>query len=474
MIFRISMPRVAAACLTIALATPLAAMGSANPEADAEHAGFGARLLLAQKDGRLALFLPESHIGSPAQEDNYFRTVIRPAFAASSALLAERSSVSWFDKTYDRAGCPEQGEIDMALDTALNDALRRHAPAVPPALRSISPVDRIDKLGRFIRFYLLFVDVHQREMGKAPVDTASSGRGFKVRNAQSRVLLTEAPRRDISVEDTSTWLRAYCAIAPTQRASLIADAVHQSAIPPDPADSHLTAAQLSAATYRINDAAYRQALANMRATLRAPFPAGGINAPPAGKGPRNANYGRTWAPAELVMNKFMLVERSRAWVADLPAVLARERLPFYGLGAAHFADAPFGPGLITLLRAAGYTVSLVDDRPALEMALARLPPPTAAVEQPLKMRTLSGGCQRDGESYGCNWADKTTSYLVVNARQSQQQEVWSACFERERLLGPERSCVSAVRRVGAERAADLSTADRRNEIVSKASPPTDP
>ena len=76
----------------------------AGPHAD--RAGFGTRLLLAQKDGRIALLLPESHIGSPAQEDQYFRNVIRPAFATSSAVLTERSSVSWFDQTYNQATCP--------------------------------------------------------------------------------------------------------------------------------------------------------------------------------------------------------------------------------------------------------------------------------------------------------------------------------------------------------------------------------
>lgn len=438
---RTTTPRAGAATLAACL---LAAAGGAS--ADAGNAGFGARLLLAQKDGHVALLLPESHIGSPAQEDQYFRNVIRPAFAASSALLAERSSVSWFDKTYDQAGCPVESDAEAALDPALNDALRRHAPPTPPelpaALRSLAPVDRIGTLGRFMRFYLLFMDAHQRAYGAIPAEAGA--RSFTVRTAQSGILLAGTPKRVGSVEDTGTWLHAYCAIRPAERAPLIAETIRQSAQPADLADAGKSGRQQRDATYRDNDAAYRRALNDIRAALRAPVMAD------------DSNVVHAPTAAEAAIDKFTLVERSRAWMADLPAVLGRERLPFYALGAAHFADSPSGPGLVTLLREAGYKVTLLNDRRALDAALTHLPPPAPPPGQALTLRALPGGCERSGDSYGCHWSDRSTSYLVVNTEPAGRREAWSACFEREGMYGPEKRCVSSIRSPGAERAADLA------------------
>lgn len=431
--------------------------------AKAEALGFGARLLLVQKDGRSALFLPESHIGSPAQEDNYFRTVLRPAFAASSVLLAERSSVSWLDPTYEQAACLDEGEAEASLDPALNEQLRRHvAPTLnnlPPMLNALSPVDKLDTLDRFMRYYLVFTHTYQRSHGK--ISSRAGAHSFTIRNAQSGILLAQAPHRVASVEDTGTWQHAYCAMLPEERAALIADTIVQSAQRPEPDDAGKSGSELRAATYRDNDAAYRQTLEHTRAALNAPAMA------------NHAHDADTLTAAKLAIDKFILVERSRAWVADLPAVLRRERLPFYALGAAHFADGPSGPGLVTLLREAGYKVSLLNDRHALDASLSQLPP-AARPGLALTMHVLPGGCQRDGDIYGCDWSDKSTSYFVVNTGPSLRREAWSACFEREGIYGPEKHCVSSLRQASAARAADLSSADNASTIDEKPSPDSVP
>lgn len=445
------------------------AMLVASTAAASAGTDFGARLLLVEKDDRIALFLPESHIGSPAQNDRYFRHVIRPAFAASSALLAERSNVSWLDETYFEAACPVESEAEAALDPALNTALRQHPPQVPPdllpALRAMSPIDSIDRLGRFMRFYALFVNLHRRDSG-AKLNTAGA-RSFKVRNAQSGVLLALAPHRAYSVEDTGTFMHAYCALQPTQRASLITDTITQSA-QPDPDDASKSATALRTAAYQKIDAEYRQVLTDLRAAFPAPFSAGPIAAPPPVA--ENTNYLRTWTPAELAVNKFMLSGRSQAWIAELPNVLQRERLPFYALGAAHFADGPYGDGVITLLRNAGYTVSILRNRHELDAALARLPAPAGRPERPLSVHTLTGGCKRDGETYACSWNDKSTSYLLLNAQPTQHQEIWTVCFERESRIGPEKRCVSSERKVGVERATDLAGAAGNSSESSRPLP----
>ncbi len=408
--------------------------------------GFGLRLLLVQKDGRSALFLPESHIGSPAQEDAYFRRVIRPAFAASSALLAERSSVSWFERGYDQAACQDENADEAALDDQLNAALRVRTPAVPPMLRNVSASEHLDTLGRFIRFHLLFVDVHQRAMGRLPAQTHAAERSFKVRNAQSGVLLAEMPRRVTSVEDIGTWLHAWCAMPSPQRTALIAATIAQSRQESAITDGAATFDAQRAAIYRDNDADYRRELDRIRAAIGAPV---------------QAFTERDWTPDELLLNRFMIVQRSRAWVEGMPAVLAREPLPFYALGAAHFADSPSGPGLLTLLRAAGYSITLLSDRRALDALLARMPARQATLPTaPPVMRTLAGDCHAEEDSYGCSWSDQSITYTVLNAQASQQLEVWSACFQREGMLGPEQHCVSSTRQVDQQRAADLAGSQR--------------
>lgn len=430
-------------CLRALLLTALLALSGAAVAAGGN--GFGPRLLLVQKDGRSALFLPESHIGSPAQEDAYFRTVIRPAFAASSALLAERSSVSWFERGYDQAACPDEGADEAALDDRLNAALRARAPAVPSMLRAMSASERLDTLGRFIRFHLLFVDVHQRAMGRLPAQASAAQRGFAVRNAQSGVLLAAMPRRASSVEDIGTWLHAWCAMAPPQRAELITATIAQSRQESVAADAGASAAALRTATYRDNDADYQRELERLRAAL------------PAGAAAAAAPAAPGLTQDALLLNRFMIVQRSRAWVDGMPAVLARERLPFYALGAAHFADSPAGPGLLTLLRMAGYSITLLRDRRALDAALAHIParPAVASATRPA-MRTLAGDCHAEGDSYGCSWSDQSTTYSVLNAQASQPLEVWSACFQREGMLGPEQHCVSSTRQADPQRAADLA------------------
>jgi hypothetical protein len=406
-------------------------------------AGIGARLLLVQKDGHSALFLPETHIGSPAQDDAYFRDVLRPAFAASSVLLAERSSASWFDHDYYQAACADNSQAEAALDPALADALRKHPPAVAPALRAFVPDHWTDSIGRFLRFQILFINlrVHGVPLPNGAVAPAST---YQVRNAQSSILMTEAPRRFASVEDLGTFLHAYCALTPAQRAALIAETIRLSN-EPNLAEPGKSVAQLRTATYQTLDTEYREALTNMHANLQRSG---------------NAQGTATWTPIELLTNKYLLAERNQAWIAGLPVMMASERLPFYALGAAHFSDTPAGPGLITLLRNAGYSVTLIEDRRVLNVALSRLP---ALQEQPdsaLAAQSLRGGCKRDGEAYGCDWSSPSVTYQVINPKPPQQPEIWSLCYHRKGLHGDQKQCVTSVRKVGTERDADLAAAAR--------------
>lgn len=76
---------------------------------------------------------------------------------------------------------------------------------------------------------------------------------------------------------------------------------------------------------------------------------------------------------------------------------------------------------------------------------------------PSALATLDGGCARNNDRYGCSWRGPSSDYIVQNLPQS-DQEVWSACFERQGIHGPEKHCAGGVRRVGDERTADLAAA----------------
>jgi hypothetical protein len=407
----------------------------------------GPRLLLVEKDDRTALFLPETHIGTPLQDDEYFRTVLRPAFSASSELLAERSVAPWWDRSFDSTVCSDEGAEEAALDEALTAAISKH-PFVPsPLLRAVTSPDNIAALGRFIRFDRLFFDVHMRALGQVQLPAGAGSRSILMPNAQSGVLLAGAPRRVASVENTGTMLHAYCSLPPAQRAALIAATIAQNDALPEATKVKASDASLKAASYRSIDAQYRQVLSCMRASLHRESPAA------LDCGASQANQ-RT--EPELSINRFMLVARGQTWVAGLARVMQRERLPFYALGAAHFPDGPAGPGLITMLRTAGYTVTLLEDRHALMAILARLPqlaPPSPDTE--LTMHTLAGGCRHDGLAYGCDWHDETVSFIILNPRSPDRQEIWSVCFQRDTQLGPQKWCTSGRRTAAAEPAADM-------------------
>ncbi|PTT85554.1 hypothetical protein DBR42_14285, partial [Pelomonas sp. HMWF004] len=129
----------------MALLTLCSAVGAAP-----RTASLGPRLLAAEKAGRVAFFLPESHIGSPAQRDSYFEQTIKPAFEASSMLLLERPGDPRLDRDYLHRACADEGQEEAGLDARLDAAVLAHPAS---ALERVAPLSATTPaLGRFIRF----------------------------------------------------------------------------------------------------------------------------------------------------------------------------------------------------------------------------------------------------------------------------------------------------------------------------------
>ncbi|MBY0443865.1 MAG: TraB/GumN family protein, partial [Burkholderiales bacterium] len=162
---------------------------------------------------------------------------------------------------------------------------------------------------------------------------------------------------------------------------------------------------------------------------------------------------------KFMYDKYYIAERNRGWVSQLPEILAKERLAFYAIGARHFADGSHGAGLITLLREAGYTVSLVENVSTVNAALARLPKPSLPLLEktnlPMVAHTISGACtQKSGDPYGCSWANDDMSYIVMELPQN--METWVFCRTKKSAYGPANRCTSAIREISAERLHDLA------------------
>jgi hypothetical protein len=271
--------------------------------------------------------------------------------------------------------------------------------------------------------------------------------------------LVANPRPFRSVENTGDFFSAYCALTPLDRAALIGSLIGKAGALDNDSRAPMSSRQMREQSVTTLDALYHDNLANLKGTLAARFPAGQVAAPPATPG--NSNYAQPWAASELIYQRYVLVERNRNWLAQLPGVLASERLPFYAIGVAHFADGPHGPGLITLLREAGYRVSLIDGDAALNAVLARVPARSSQqpVPQSIVAQPLYGQCRNHvGDPYLCAWKGATTSYQLIAMPGSGSHEFVQVCYQREGLYGPLTNCVAMQSVASAERAAELAVA----------------
>ncbi|MBY0443866.1 MAG: hypothetical protein K2Q15_01480, partial [Burkholderiales bacterium] len=251
---------------------------------------FGARLLVAEKDGKMAFFLPEMHIGTPSQNDAYFKKTIRTAFAASSILLIEGASPAIIDKNYHHAACPVEDEAEVAIDAALNTALEKYALPVSPWVSAIVADGDLKSLGRFVRFDILNQAAIRHQSGAVLVrgkETSFVGLG-----AQSSLLMQESSRTSLSVDDAESLMQAYCALTSKDRVLLIAkmiDVFKQ----PSKKLAPMTVQEMRNLSFRSLDSSYNSSLSRLRMTLATPL----------STGLDNSNYQGTSPASDLVLDK---------------------------------------------------------------------------------------------------------------------------------------------------------------------------
>lgn len=311
------------------------------------------RLLFVQKDGHVAFMLPETHIGTPRQRDSYFASTIQPAFKASSMLLLEKGDTSHRDAEYAAKACQHEGADEAALDTALDAAIARH-PATR-AMRIKYTPQKLTTTSRFYRFDLLLRGL--LNMSPDMVDRAAdAGPELRLLPSMSSRLMQAAPRPWRSLDSLAANFDAYCALSSADRVVLLSHYIDLAKVVAEPPSSASQQKQIDE-VYSQTDALDQSSLTAIAATLD------GTRATPP---PSNNERSR-------VRNTFMLVARNRGWMAQLPALFAARELPFFAIGAGHFVDGNDGPGLITMLREAGYTVVQVRDAAHLRTLLAGRP-----------------------------------------------------------------------------------------------------
>jgi hypothetical protein len=80
-----------------------------------------------------------------------------------------------------------------------------------------------------------------------------------------------------------------------------------------------------------------------------------------------------------VAAKFVLAERNELWLEKINEISTKDGIPFYAFGAGHFLPNAYGPGLLTMLQKAGFTVKLI-------RTLSDVPP-SILKRKPLKKRS---------------------------------------------------------------------------------------
>lgn len=411
-----------------AMAAAAAAVSVSAANLNSAQRPMPARLVAAERDGQLLLLLPETHLGVRSEFDGYFKQVIEPAFAASRTLLAERSEDAQLDEGLRYKACSDEDSSEAEVDAAINELL----PTILPMTiwGRMPPPAPVTGFGRFMRVALLLEGTYLKKYANA-TSTVAEHQPKKVpasiAASYAAQLYRDAPRAQRSLDTPATMFAVYCAMSPVERNAL---ATSLSRFRPDEIarnnDMVLTQEKMRAGAARL-DTTDRDLLdRNARIIAGQTAPASARTLPAA-------------------IERFLLDGRNRSWIAQLPELTEGQRLPFFILGAAHFADSNSGPGMIRLLRDAGYHMSLVENRRQLDGLLARLPPaaampPTPPPDVGWKRETWPGTCQTIPGNTICAWGNKRALLQVMGNGPGLNQ--MTLCTTTPTVWGPRSNCTS--------------------------------
>lgn len=284
------------------------------------------RLFMAKKGNHISFFLPLSHETSAIERDNYLATVIEPVFRRASIVYDESAHKSHI---YAMAALPCESQTN--LPHATKSKLKKKFDEQQKFDKYVFPAPEILVQPEFAYFMLL-------RFGPVEIDqTLFKPSQLVVNHGQiSTVLAEKYDTERTSIETMEDFRRIYCDLSNDEKELAIEKLLGLLAGPLE-FNVEPEASQI-----------YKRVLFSAIQTLK-------TSSKNTEKKPMTQDY----SLLEKAYDKFFMSSRNKLWLKKIKAASQVEGVPFYGLGAAHFSSNVDGPGLFTLLKENGFSVSLI-------------------------------------------------------------------------------------------------------------------
>lgn len=294
-----------------------------------------ARLFMAQKGDHIAFFLPVFHVTTNLEKDNYLPTVIEEVFRRTTALYDESAHKSHI-YPYALHPCAKKIQLPAKVQKKLD---KKYSEIVSYDTYRFPAPDLIQEKDFVKLMVVMFGPIHEDEKNLPP--------GYVLHKGQvSTVLAKKYGVGRNSIEGMHEFHRSYCELSEQERISTINDALRDFGNINQQGESFKTKL-------------YKKVLESTILSMSVPISDQSVALHSGEKA------GKNFFTNDL--DRFVLFNRNQIWLSKIIQMSSEPGIPFYAFGAAHFTANKFGPGLISLLRQAGFEISLIK-------SLSDLPP----------------------------------------------------------------------------------------------------
>ena len=333
----------------------VAMMAMVNPTV-ADATATVPRAWLVTKGAAQAVLVAESHFGTPVESDRYFDSVVEPSYIVADVAVMETyfGPNQTLNETFERsAPCFNDPKglrtprLRRAFD-ALTSATRDNRLAMPNWLTEW------EILPEFI-FSALFDQFVIKSLGpsySAAIEAQGGlGISFRLHNRDA------TGKKTIGLDTLKARRTHFCSSSPSVRADFVADEALVVAgllrlKQTDP--NYVSVGKLAAAM--------GQVVAEIVHCVDQAVPCVMEQGSPNVRLLQNSGWMPHFSPGTFEIS---LKKRTRAWVPVIVKAISEHRRSFVIVGALHLPDLNVGgrvePGLITLLRQQGYSVTLIKD-----------------------------------------------------------------------------------------------------------------
>jgi hypothetical protein len=339
---------------TAILAGMSAAVSAMAASAAASHAP---RAWLVSKGRVQAVLVGESHFGTPAENDNYFEAVIRPSYAAADTAVmetywgAEQRGNEALDRSLPCPGDPKDRRTDK-VRLAFKELI---AATQGNGLKVPNWMEHWETLPEFLHTSLFLDQFAEQAFGREYTSAIQTqwGLGTSLRLTESGMGPVENKRRGL--ESLKDKRAIFCSASAANRQDFLADRVLQVVALLRLKQSNPSFAGLD----RFAPALGR----SLEATLRC------VDLPVACAVESLARDNQVLRDAGWTTNyshgtfEILVKQRTRLWIPLIENAMQTGGKTIIIVGALHLPDLSMGgklsPGLISQLRARGYTVTSI-------------------------------------------------------------------------------------------------------------------